>query len=47
MSAKHAELKKQLDALNKRLYLSPEAELERRKLQKQKLLYKDKIRALQ
>ena len=39
----HLELEKRLDDLNNRIYLSPEEEVERKRLQKQKLIGKDKI----
>lgn len=39
----HLELEKRLDDLNNRVYLSPEEELEKKRLQKQKLIGKDKI----
>jgi uncharacterized protein YdcH (DUF465 family) len=39
----HLELEKRLDDLNGRIYLSPEEEVERKRLQKQKLIGKDKI----
>ena len=39
----HLELEKRLDDLNSRMHLSPEEELEKKRLQKQKLIGKDKI----
>jgi len=39
----HLELEQQLDALNRRLYLTPEQELERKQIQKRKLHGKDRI----
>jgi uncharacterized protein YdcH (DUF465 family) len=39
----HLELEKRLGDLNNRLYLSAEEEVERKRLQKQKLIGKDKI----
>jgi len=39
----HLELEKRLDDLNNRVYLSPEEEVEKKRLQKQKLIGKDKI----
>ena len=42
----HADLEARLDALNGRLYLSAEEELERRRLQKLKLLKKDRLLSL-
>ncbi|MEL7369657.1 MAG: DUF465 domain-containing protein [Myxococcota bacterium] len=39
----HRELKARLSELNSRLYLSPEEEVERKRLQKLKLATKDQI----
>lgn len=39
----HLELEKRLDVLNSRMHLSPEEEVEKKRLQKQKLIGKDKI----
>jgi len=39
----HLELEKRLGDLNNRVYLSPEEEVEKKRLQKQKLIGKDKI----
>jgi hypothetical protein len=41
--AEHLELEQRLEELNRRLYLSPEQELEKKQLQKQKLHGKDRI----
>lgn len=46
MSA-HGELETRLESLDAHVYLTPEEQLERKQIQKQKLLLKDKIRALQ
>lgn len=42
----HAELEARLGALNDRLYLSAEEEMERRRLQKLKLAKKDRLLTL-
>ena len=39
----HAFLKSQVDELNQRKFLTPQEELEKKKFQKQKLKYKDRI----
>ena len=39
----HADLERQLDVLQQKLYLNPEEELEKKRLQKLKLAGKDKI----
>lgn len=39
----HLDLERQLEDFNRRLYLSPEQEIERKQLQKRKLSGKDKI----
>jgi uncharacterized protein YdcH (DUF465 family) len=39
----HLDLERQLEEFNRRLYLSPEQEIERKQLQKRKLSGKDKI----
>ena len=39
----HQDLKKQLDTLNHKHYLTPEEELEKKRIQKLKLAGKDKI----
>ncbi len=39
----HSRLEAQLEAFNKRVYLTPEEEIERKKLQKRKLFGKDRI----
>ncbi len=42
----HKELNVQLDELNKKHYLSPEEEIEKKRMQKEKLHKKDKIAEL-
>ena len=42
----HNDLKSQVDALNNRKFLTPEQEVERKNLQKQKLNAKDQIMAI-
>jgi len=39
----HVELERQLNEFNRRLYLTPEQEIEKKQLQKRKLIGKDKI----
>jgi len=39
----HKRLEKELEQFNKRVYLTPEEEMEKKKLQKRKLLGKDRI----
>jgi uncharacterized protein len=39
----HRRLESELEKFNKRVYLTPEEEMERKKLQKKKLLGKDRI----
>ena len=39
----HAALKSQVDELNQRRFLTPQEELEKKNIQKQKLKYKDRI----
>lgn len=43
MVSEHREMKVKLEDMNRRPYLSPEDDLERKKLQKAKLALKDKI----
>lgn len=43
MVSEHKDMKAKLEDMNKRPYLSPEDDLERKKLQKEKLALKDKI----
>lgn len=43
LEREHNELKARLSELNSRLYLSPEEEIERKTIQKLKLLKKDKL----
>ncbi len=43
LQAVHRELKARLSDLNSRLYLSPEEQIERKRLQKLKLATKDQI----
>ncbi len=43
----HAELDRKLEALNGRPYLTPQEQVERKRIQKLKLLKKDKIEMLQ
>ena len=45
MVTKHQSLERQLEEMNHRHYLSPEEDLERKKIQKAKLAVKDKIQA--
>ncbi|CCQ91133.1 conserved hypothetical protein [Nitrospina gracilis 3/211] len=42
----HTRLKHQVEELNKRPYLTPEEELEKKKFQKQKLICKDKLESM-
>lgn len=42
----HQALEKQLDGLNRRRYLTPEEEVERKVIQKQKLVKKDRMAAI-
>lgn len=42
----HLELEKKIEEYNKRLYLTPEEELEKKRLKKIKLAGKDKIEAI-
>ncbi len=42
----HLELKKRVEEYNKRVYLTPEEELEKKRLKKIKLRGKDKIEAI-
>jgi uncharacterized protein YdcH (DUF465 family) len=42
----HGEYEEKLAELNRRLYLSPEEEMERKKIQKLKLAGRDKIEAI-
>lgn len=44
--AEHLDLKKQLDHLNHKHYLTPEEELEKKRIQKLKLAGKDRMMAL-
>lgn len=44
--AEHQGLKKQLDKLNHKHYLTPEEELERKRIQKLKLAGKDRMMAI-
>lgn len=39
----HKRLESELESFNKRVYLTPEEEMEKKKLQKRKLLGKDRI----
>ena len=43
MVSEHKEMKAKLEDMNRRPYLSPEDDLERKKLQKEKLALKDRI----
>ena len=43
MMARHQSLESQLEEMNHRHYLSPEDDLERKRIQKSKLAVKDKI----
>ena len=43
---KHNELKSQVEALNNRKFLTPVQEVERKNLQKQKLISKDQLMAI-
>jgi len=45
MVARHQSLESRLEEMNRRHYLSPEDDLERKKIQKSKLAVKDKIQA--
>ncbi len=42
----HEDLERRLEEFNRRLYLTPEEELERKKLQKLKLAGRDRIEAI-
>jgi uncharacterized protein len=42
----HEELERKLDEFNRRLYLSPDEEIERKRLQKKKLAGRDRIEAI-
>ncbi|HSR13535.1 MAG TPA: DUF465 domain-containing protein [Thermodesulfobacteriota bacterium] len=42
----HEDLERRLEEFNRRLYLAPEEELERKKLQKRKLAGRDRIEAI-
>ncbi len=42
----HEELEKKLEDFNRRLYLTPDEEIERKRLQKQKLAGRDRIEAI-
>ncbi len=42
----HEELERRLDEFNKRLYLTPDEEIERKRLQKKKLAGRDRIEAI-
>jgi uncharacterized protein len=44
--AEHQDLKKQLDTLNHKHYLTPEEELEKKRIQKLKLAGKDRMMAI-
>ena len=44
--AEHQDLKKQLDKLNHKHYLTPEEELEKKRIQKIKLVGKDRMMAI-
>ena len=46
MEAEHRKLEQTLEELNKKKYLTPEEDIERKKIQKQKLQYKDKMAQL-
>jgi uncharacterized protein YdcH (DUF465 family) len=46
MVAQHQSFENQLEEMNHRHYLSPEEDLERKKIQKAKLAIKDKIQAI-
>lgn len=43
----HSELEERLRSLDAHVYLTPEEQLERKQIQKKKLLLKDRIRALE
>jgi len=43
LEVEHLELEKVLKGINKRKHLTPEEDLERKKVQKQKLLVKDRM----
>lgn len=45
MVSEHKEMKAKLEDMNRRPYLAPEEDLERKRLQKAKLSIKDKIHA--
>ncbi|MGQ9693335.1 MAG: DUF465 domain-containing protein [Thermodesulfobacteriota bacterium] len=42
----HEEFEKKLEEMNRRIYLSPEEEIERKKIQKLKLAGRDRIEAI-
>jgi uncharacterized protein len=42
----HEELERKLDEFNRRLYLSPDEEIERKRLQKKKLAGRDRIESI-
>ncbi len=42
----HETLERQLDEFNRRLYLTPDEEIERKRLQKKKLAGRDRIEAI-
>jgi uncharacterized protein YdcH (DUF465 family) len=42
----HKQLERSLDEINKKKYLTPDEEVERKKIQKQKLQYKDRMAQL-
>ncbi len=42
----HEELERKLEAFNRQLYLTPDEEVERKKLQKKKLAGRDRIEAI-
>lgn len=44
--SEHLDFEKKLEELNGRLYLTPEEQLERKRLQKEKLLGRDRIEAI-
>ncbi len=46
LEAEHKALERALDEMNKRLHLSPEDEMERKTIQKQKLAKKDRMAEL-
>lgn len=46
ISREHKDLKEKINEINKRVYLSPEEEQEKKELQKVKLLKKDRMAAM-